>query len=173
MEKKKRKRQDRINTYIEALNDLDTGERVTLKRAVGTRLAEAGPALEAFYSHLPYSVEPWEEGRWFAAACLACLWEPGDGAAVPLPTILKRLHREGAWNGYLKNRTAQLLDTRWNDEDGYLLIKLARFVKYLRQKGYRIDCADLLQDLLAWNSAGQYVQRKWAKEIFSTERKEK
>lgn len=170
MEKDEKKRV--IQEYIRHLDTLDPGERVALKRAVGSRLQNAGQAFQAFYRFLPNSVQPWEEGRWFAAACLACLWGPEDGPATPLPAVLQKLHNSDDWNGYLKRRTAQLLDIRWDDQDGFLLTKLSRFVKFFQQKGYRIDCADLLYDLLGWNSDAQYVQRRWAKNIY-TDRKEK
>ena len=68
------------------------------------------------------------------------------------------------------HRAEVLLDTAW-DEDGYMLTKLTRLVKLIRQKsdGEPVDFEVLLEDLIGWNSEKQYVQRKWARAIFTND----
>ena len=68
----------------------------------------------------------------------------------------------------MQHRVEGLLDTQW-DQDGYMLTKLCRMMKLIRQKtSEEIDFADLLEDLIYWNNENQSVQRKWARAIFST-----
>lgn len=151
------------------LNSLGTGERAALRRETGTMLRQAdGPAITAFYSCLPVTVQAWEEDRWFAVACLRCLWDSGEEGGRPVEQVLADLVRSGELSDSTKHRVELLLDTEW-DTDGYMLTKLARLMKLVRQKSDRaqLDFAALLDDLLGWNSDKQYVQRKWAKVIFS------
>lgn len=150
----------RSDSFFARLDKLRSGERAALKRSAGSMLSEAGgPAMAAFFQCLPYEVAM--ENRWFAAACFHCMWDAGS-QGVPLEKILCRLKNE---SDSMKNRIAALLDQRW-DEDGYLLTKLCRMIKMVRQKGYCVDCAALLEDLLYWNSDAQIVQRKWARAVY-------
>lgn len=165
-------RSEKITQYLQAIDNLDTGGRTALKRAAGSRLQDAPKALAAFYAALPYGVPDWQTQRWFAAGCLHCLADDGDGPAVPLPDILRKLRNEESWSSHLQSRVIQLLDTAWDDRDGYLLIKLTRLVKIMRHKGYRVDCGSLIQDLIDWNRESQTVQRRWASTIYRTKRKE-
>ena len=152
------------------LNSLGTGERAALRREAGTMLLQAdGPAITVFYSCLPAAVQTWQEDRWFAVACLRCLWDAGDEGGKPFEQVIAELVRSDELSDSTKHRVELLLDTEW-DEDGYMLTKLARLLKLVRQKSDRaqLDFEALLDDLLGWNNDKQYVQRKWAKAIFST-----
>ena len=151
------------------IGELQTGERVQLRRAAGQRLGEAnGTAMGAFYKALPPGPElyPSDADAWFAAGCLQCLWDaPGKGESLPL--ILSKMSRaEDAADKY-ERRLASLFDTAWS-EDGYLLRKISRLVKQMRQAGYRVDCSRLLQDLIRWNYTDQPVQKCWAGEFYGT-----
>lgn len=127
-------------------------------------LPEAGgQAWSAFFSCLPYEVSPSMESRWFAAGCFHCLWEAGS-ERMPMGKVLYRLKDS---SGSLERRIAALFDLRW-ESDGYLLVKLSRIIKMARQKGYAIDCAALLKDLLRWDDDSQSVQRRWAREMYQT-----
>ena len=68
------------------------------------------------------------------------------------------------------HRVENLLDTTW-DADGYMLTKLARLVKLVKQKSgdVAVDFPDFLEDLLRWNYDSQPVQRKWARTIFASD----
>ena len=65
------------------------------------------------------------------------------------------------------HRVETLLDTKW-DADGFMLTKLTRLIKLIRQKSDRaaVDFAALLDDLIRWNYDSQTVQRKWARAVF-------
>ena len=81
---------------------------------------------------------------------------------MALEKILARLKND---SDSMEHRLAALLDLRW-EQDGYLLIKLSRIIKMVRQKDYCVDCASLLEDLLFWNADTQFVQRKWARVMY-------
>lgn len=153
-------------TFFEELDKLSTGERTALKRSAGTMLAEAdGRAIAAFYRCLPYGVNR-QEDCWFAAACFHCLWKPDNRPQVKIEEALRVLVKsDDADSKGIDNRVAALLDSSWA-EDGYLLTKLNRMIRMLKQKDYCIDCGALLDDLQRWNSDYQTVQRKWVRTMY-------
>ncbi len=155
-------------TFFEKLDKLGTGERAALRRETGVMLKEAASyAMTAFYRCLPANIGTAQEEKWFAAACLRCLWNAGADIGSPLEQIISKMIRSGDLSKSTEHRVELLIDTRW-DNDGYMLIKLARLVKLVRQKSDRdlIDFSALLDDLIFWNSENQSVQRKWARTIF-------
>ena len=79
--------------------------------------------------------------------------------------LAEQIQKENLSDSML-HRVEILLDTAW-DADGYLLTKLSRMVKILRQKTEEpLDFAALLTDMLYWNQDNQNVQQKWAHAIF-------
>lgn len=155
--------------FFDRLNRLGNGERAALRREAGTMIQDAdGSALTAFYRCLPASVDKWQEGKWFVVACLRCLWDAGDDEGTPLEQVIAALIKTGDLSDSTAHRVEILLDTGW-DADGYMLTKLSRLVKLIRQKSDRrhIDFSGLLDDLIYWNSDSQTVQRKWARAVFS------
>ena len=143
-----------IETFFTKLKSLSTGQRTVLKRCAGIMLTGAdGRALAVFYRILPPGVPQWQEPQWFAAACFACLWDTTEAEGRNVEQLLSDL-------------IEILLDTTW-DSDGYLLTKLSRMLKMLRQKTAEVpNFAALLTDLLYWNNESQSVQRKWAHAVF-------
>lgn len=80
--------------------------------------------------------------------------------------LLSDLIRMDVLSGSMQHRIEILLDTTW-ESDGYLLTKLSRMLKMLRQKTAEVpNFAALLTDLLYWNNESQSVQRKWAHAVF-------
>lgn len=160
---------NQIKTFIKRLDTIGTGDRVALKRSAGTMLNEAdGKAIAALYRCMPDSIPYWQEERWFAAACMKCMWEPSEAEGEPMEKVLADLLAHEELSDSMAHRIEALLDTDW-DEDGFLLTKLCRMVKLIRQKTtVQIDFAALLEDLLYWNQDNQSVQRKWAHTIFTT-----
>ena len=155
--------------FFDCLNRLGTGERAALRREAGIMLQDTdGMALTVFYRCLPSTVDSWQESKWFAVACLRCLWDAGETESTPFEQVIAELLRSGDLSESTTHRVEILLDTRW-DTDGYMLTKLSRLVKLIRQKSDRktIDFSALLDDLIRWNSDSQTVQRKWARAIFS------
>ena len=156
--------------FFEKIDELGTGERAALRRSAGQLLRQAdGRAVVAFYRCLPADVQGWEEDRWFAVACLRCLWDAGDQTGKPMEQVIAELIRAQALSDSTIHRVEILLDTEW-DTDGYLLIKLTRMIKLIRRQTnvVNMDFAGLLEDLLRWNGESQTVQRKWARTIFNS-----
>ena len=159
------------HSFLNRLKSLGNGDRAALKRAAGTMLADAdGKAISAFYRCLPHGVHQWQEDRWFAVACLRCLWDADADDGTPFEQILGRMVQSEELSDSTKHRSEVLLDTAW-DSDGYMLTKLTRLIKLIRQKSDRepIDFVSLLDDLNGWNVENQYVQRKWARSIFTND----
>ncbi len=167
----KRKTYGLMLLFFERLNALGNGERAALRRKTGTMLQEAdSSSLAAFYRCLPSLVPSHEEDKWFAIACLRCLWDAGTETGKPFEACIAKLIAEKELSDSTRHRVEILLDTRW-DKDGYMLTKLARLVKLIKQKsdGTQIQFPDLLWDLIRWNANTQLVQRKWARAIFANE----
>ena len=165
--------------FFDQINALGTGNRAALRREAGNMLQQAdGRAITVFYRCVPSGVKTWEEDRWFAVACLRCLWDAGNETGKPMEQLIADLLRREELSDSTRHRIEILLDTDW-DADGYFLAKLARLVKLIRQKSDRanIDFAVLLEDLLRWNGETQAIQRKWARTVFAqnndTEKEEK
>ncbi len=157
-----------MNGFFQRLNKLNNGERAALKRSAGVPLDKAdGKAIAAFYRCLP--AESKAEDRWFAVACLRCLWDAGEEQGDRLERVISRMIRADELSESIQHRIEILLDTPW-DSDGYMLGKLTRMVKLIRQKANRtpIDFSALLEDLIYWNSEKQYVQKKWARAVFTS-----
>lgn len=159
--------------FFDQLDRLSKGERILLKRACGQTLERSSAATKLlFYRLLPYGTAQWEEERWFAVACLHCLEDANLEKERRFPLAVQlRKEASGAENESGKKRGQILMDTDW-DEDGFFVSKLFRLVKYLKQKGYAIDCERLLRDLLSWNSDKKYAQKQWAREMVMKESSE-
>lgn len=162
-----------IQQYFEfsaKLNRLSSGNRAALRRTAGVMLEQAdGRALAAFYQCLPGGVPQLQEDKWFAIACLRCLWDAGEDGSETLPAVLRRMQNQELLSDSVVHRVEILMDTPW-DQDGYMLKKLYRLITLVRQKNGAgvFSFADLLDDLLKWNWDNQQVQRKWAREIFGS-----
>lgn len=160
--------QERYESFLKQVDSLGPGSRVALKRSAGIMLSQAdAKAIAAFYRCISPAVPQWQEDRWFAVACIKCLWEPAVGPGEPVEDALAKLTRSAELSDSMQHRIEGLLDTAW-DQDGYMLTKLCRLMKMLRQKNLvELDFSALLGDMIYWNNENQSVQRKWARAIFS------
>ena len=154
------------SSFFQRLDTLPRGERASLKREAGTMLSQAdGQAMRVFFQCLPFSIPQWQEERAFAAACLYCLWDTDEKRRQPLEQIFYQLGRNKEMSESTGHRLEMLLDIQW-DEDGFMLKKLSRLIRFVRSKGYAVDCQWLLEDLFYWNGEKQSVQRKWARALY-------
>ena len=113
------------DSFFQRLDALPKGERVALKREVGTMLYQAdGRTVRIFYQCLPYGATAWQEDRIFAAACLHCLWDT-EAKRQPIEQIFYQLGRDQDISESTGHRLETLLDVPW-DEDGFMLTKLVR-----------------------------------------------
>ena len=129
---------DLHKSFFDRLDQLSPGERATLRRAAGSMLREAdGSALASFYRCLPPVVEEKDASKWFAVACLRCCWDAGAAEGKALERVISGLVKQNELSDSAGHRVELLLDTRW-DNDGYMLTKLTRLVKLVRQKSDRI-----------------------------------
>lgn len=155
--------------FLKRISNLPKGDKVALKRAVGKHLNDVDSyTLAAFYRCLPSGI-PWhQEDRWFAVACMHCLWNTHTEDCKPVEKVIADLIAAGAMTESTQHKIEVLLDTPW-DADGLLLTKLARMMKLIHQRssGADIDFPALLEDLIYWNTNNQSVQKKWARTIFT------
>lgn len=160
---------EQYSEFSNRLNRLGSGDRAALRRSAGDMLEHAdGRALTVFYRCLPNNIPAYQEGKWFAVACLRCLWDAGDEGSKSLPELLCNMRSQELLSDSVVHRVEILMDTPW-DQDGYMLKKLYRLIVLVRQKnGAILSFQELLADLLGWNWENQQIQRKWARTIFGT-----
>lgn len=154
--------------FLLAIDVLTNGERAALKKSAGVPLQAAkSSALLAFYKCLPYDIESWKESRFFAIGCMACLWGAGDWHGDPLEKIVSDLIQINSLSESTQHKVINIMDSRWDDEDGYLSMKLTRLLKMIHQKvpDQKVSFPSLLCDFVYWNNDMQLVQKKWAKSI--------
>lgn len=165
---------EQYSEFSNRLNRLGSGDRAALRRSAGDMLEHAdGRALTVFYRCLPNNIPAYQEGKWFAVACLRCLWDAGDEGSESLPELLCNMRSQELLSDSVVHRVEILMDTPWN-QDGYMLKKLYRLIVLVRQKnGAILAFQELLEDLLGWNWENQQIQRKWARIIFGTKQTEK
>lgn len=158
---------DTIREYFERIDKLDKKQRIKLKRSCGYMLNEVdAETLSVFYRVLPYQVK-YDEDKYFTAGCIHCLWDAEEVGRKPMETVIALSNKNNELSDSFEKRFMGLLDTQW-DEDGYLNKKLERMAKLLKQKGYAVDGAELLDSLLAWDRADKYIQKKWIKVYYNT-----
>lgn len=157
-------------SWQEQLRMLSTGERAALRRCAGKTLQEAdASALSLFYRLLPYGTPTWKHGRFFTAMSCACLWKAEEQHnPKPLEDCMRQFAIDQEKEGFYA-RVRNLLDTYWDDADGFMAAKLARLLKQIKNgnKPLYPDFDKLAEDLCRWNRDDRPVQRRWAETIFS------
>ena len=146
---------------LEGIQKLTTGQQAALRREAGKRMSEADAAsLQAFYSAMPSDTPMYCQERLYAVMCIMCLWKQEERKApVPFAKCLKMIRQTDSADGRLRT----LLDTDYQEDDGFLIGKLARLAKQIHSSEKRLfpDCEQLYSDLLKWNSSYRGVQRRW------------
>ena len=156
--------------WMERLKKCSTGERAALRRCAGKTLGEADAfALSVFYKLLPYGTPEWKHNRFFIVMCCSCLWKPEEQRnPKPIEDCLRIFAKRQNGDGF-NARIRNLMDTRWDDADGYMAVKLARILKQIKNGDSTLypDFDGLARDLFSWNRDDRLVQRRWAETLFS------
>lgn len=150
-----------MDEFFKSIENLEPRLIVCLKRNLGKTLAEAdAQAVAAFYSCLPDEVKAMQN-RWFAAACIHCLWAPDITDRVSVPQAILRERKLSNLSDSYMRKVCALMDTPW-ENDGYLLSKYCGVIKTLKSKGHAINGEEVLKDLIEWNKFN-IAQTRWAK----------
>ena len=150
----------RVAEFVERLKRLEAGARARLKRNAGLSLAESRDALGLLYRLLPSGVQPYQEETFFMAATLFPLAD--GGGSGDLGNALRRARRPKNAKG-LDRRVERLLDA----DESQLPFRLRQAIRFLRSCRVRVNWPRLLDDLLAWNHPGRFVQEHWARSYFA------
>ena len=149
---------------FEKISTLTAGQQAALRRSAGKSLVEVDAgALQAFFSTV-VPQNPYDKEKAFTVACIACLWKQEErSSSAPFAKCLQRLRSsKGDATAGIDSRFRSLIDTSWNDDDGYLAVKLTRLARMLKSSdiGYP-DPEELFKDLKNWDHPDRFVQRKW------------
>lgn len=156
----------KIHAFFNKLDALENKHRVRFKRSCGLFLKETDTeTMQVFYRILPSDIFYREEDIWFTAACIHCLWPADEKGRMPMQECIA--HVKDTSESFEKRFTG-LLETLW-EEDGYLCKKLERMAKFLKQKGYAVNGAELLPSLMNWNDEEKWVQKRWIRTYWRTE----
>lgn len=160
-----------MNDLFDGVGRLSAGQQASLKRAAGRPLREAdAAALQAFFTAVPPQ-KPYEREKAFAVVCGICLWKSEQRSnTMPFAECMHLLRLKKGADGCdgLDARFRNLIDTAWNDDDGYMAAKLTRMLKLL--KSSEIACPDpegLFADLKNWDHPERFVQRRWMEAYLS------
>jgi CRISPR system Cascade subunit CasB len=158
---------------ITALKESDRGRYAALKRNAGNPLEESRGCFW-FYEFVP----PWiqQEDRLLETAFLVATLIPINrySSSDSMPKALKRI-RPGNEQGRdaMDRRFGILLDADFvPGKDNELAFRLRQIVKLLASKQVGINWASLMKDLSEWNFPNKRVQKKWARDYFSSEKSE-
>ncbi len=159
-------------SILERLRTLSDGERAALRKCAGQPLSAVNArALQALFRAMPADVAPSEQGKWFTALSIACLWNVEEAnVKASLPRML-RAYALTTGSGGVDSRLRAVLDARW-DEGGYLAGKIARLARMLRANDRQAmpDMDALLDDLKKWNYDSRGVQLRWANEYYLSQK---
>lgn len=154
---------EKICTFFDRLNSLDSGSRARLKRSAGGYLNEARrEALGVFYRVLPAGVPEYQHEIYFLAATLYP--SINDGGQGDFGASLRRA-RQGINEKGLDRRVQALLDA----DEAQLPFRLRQAIQYLKSQNISVNWPRLLEDLLNWNHPARFVQLNWAKSYFYEE----
>jgi len=157
-------RQEKIKEYLKNLEKLGNGEKAALKRSIGQTLSNAdGNALSAFYKAMPYDSYAKQENAFFLIGTFVCYWKDIDDSKLSFVECLRKIRDE---SDSLDRKVIALLDTDFSEQEDYFVGKLSRLIRMIKQKGYKPDFNELLNDLLLWNLENRSIQRKWARAYF-------
>lgn len=161
-----------IQEFFQRLDALEPKHRIHLKRSCGMLLRESdAETMQVFFRVLPQDVPGWLEDHWFTAACIHCLWKAEEENRKPMQECIAAVKGLEETSESFEKRFTTLLETPW-EEDGFLCRKMERMAKYLKQKGYAVDGAPLLRDLLYWDYEDKFVQKQWIKTYWQMTQKE-
>jgi CRISPR system Cascade subunit CasB len=149
-----------VDEFIDALAELDAGDRARLKRNAGKPIAESRGAMAVFFREIPYAVPRQQQELYFLIATLFPL--TGSTAAGDLGASLRAVRTDANGAG-LDRRVETLLDA---DSD-QLRFRLRRAVSVIAAARGSINWRLLLRDVLRWNNSDRGVQRRWAQSYFS------
>lgn len=159
---------------FDGINGLTVGQQASLRRSAGRLLKEVNAAaLQAFFVAIPPQKQ-WDQEKAFATACIICLWKQEERvSAEPFEKCMGRLRISKGKDGIegLDSRFRNIIDTHWNDEDGYLAVKLVRLAKILKNSGCGYPDPEMLySDLKNWNHPDRFVQRRWMEQYLLSEK---
>ena len=157
---------------FDGVNDLTVGQQAALRRSAGRSVKEVdAAALQAFFAAIPPQKQ-WDQEKAFTVVCIFCLWKLEE--RTPCKPFAKylgllRKSKKDDTDG-LDARFRSIIDTPWNDDDGYLAVKLVRIAKMLKSSGYGCPDPDLLYcDLKNWDHPDRFVQRRWMEQYLLSE----
>ena len=148
-----------LDEFFSNLSNLSKEDFTYLKRNYNKSFYDLNNrVLISFFKVLPLQIK-YKEYIWFFCATLFC-YRDGNGN-ISLAECVKKVNDENIkikFNNILKETL---------DSDSLMLYKLGQLVRLLNQNGYKINIKLLLSDLLFWNSDSSFIQKKWAKEVYS------
>lgn len=150
--------------FVERVRTLDRGELASLKRNAGRTMAEARGV--PWFARLMRTDDEWRNAEiCFLVATLIGLNKLGFTG--DLGRSAKRLAALRSAES-VDRRFRILLDSDFSRDGGQLSYRLRQMVKLLASSDVGVDWAQLLVDLRHWNHPSKLVQRRWAKNFYSS-----
>lgn len=158
-----------IKSFFANIDRLPVKKRNALREEAKRTLEDSlhSSSYGIFFSCLPdpNSIPEELESRYYFSGCLHCLWPADTKKRLPVEEILWRMGQDKAKAKRLEHDLGILLDYQWFTGD-ILPGKIYHLARIVKQEGYAIDCAALLEDLIDWDDLKQIVQLKWARSLY-------
>lgn len=155
--------------FVERLRRLDAADRARLKRNAGNTLAESRGVIALFFRLLPFGV-PERNQRWyFLVATLFPLADPAAEKHSNLGETLAVARARKQRNEAGFDRRFEVLLDADADQLGF---RLRQIIQLLHAAKVVVDWEQLLDDLHFWEHPDRFVQMRWARAYYRSERAE-
>lgn len=158
--------EERASEFLRRICLLSKGDQTALRRSLGQTLENSsGNAQAAFYKVYFSGNEP---AAFFAATavCYLGLEKEGENGKGNMGQALKLLKKDDSAG--IDRKLAAILDVRIDVQPDYFSAKIGRIIRMLKQKECIPNYTRLIADITNWDHDSHFVQRKWAKDYYST-----
>lgn len=157
--------QERAQTFIAALAELDAGGRARLKRNAGRTLAEARDIQRIFFQTLPPAVQRFHYEDYFLIATLFPLVVHRADTGNLGETLRRVRSMRGGTSGQL-NSLDRRVQTLLDSDREQLPFRLRQAVRLIaaHRESVSINWVQLLRDVLIWERRS--AQLRWAESYY-------
>lgn len=160
---KARKLKETEKRYLDKLSTMTDEERYRLKRELGRPMLPRTRPWMTFLRLSPAGLYAENEQVYFFIACLRAI---NDGGTVPISQAVRKAVKKG---NMFKERLLRLMETKI-DSSGQFFQEFVRFfgIDILKT----VDVEELFYDLIHWNHASSYIQKRWLFDYYNNNNKE-
>ena len=161
MEKGSIKLADRVDMFIEKINNLSEKDIIFLRRNFNKAFEVSD--VNSKITFYKINVSDYQEEIWYFCACLLAYYKyKNQKYFIPIQDIIGAEYKKDS-NTTL---TKKFMDIAQIEKvDNIFIYKLGQLIKQLESKGYAVDVKELLLDMLIWEKP--FVLKKWVGKVYN------